>query len=425
MGLLGTFAHEIAHAHQHATVSVDGSTRVIHGWKDTPEGRAYEEARRKDWEQVGKSPLDATYGRGTGGGVALTETAAETCAHYWSVERWGGRTAYGLLEVEAPNRYKWAEKWVPISSINTYIPAMQAKGVEVVYDPRVFIDASKRPPMYWADTDAGTLHRLVGAEVENLLPSIQNAVTGLALDTIHGKIYWTEKTGERTGKIRRANLDGTNAQLVKSLTSVPVNIALDTANRKIYVTNSWGKVQRMNFNGSNFQPNLITDLESPDGIAVDAINGKVYWTEKGGISRANLNGKNIENIVTGLDAPANIALGVIPTDAAIAAAPSTVMGIPGETDLYANYPNPFNPETWIPYQLAAPADVRIAIYAIDGKLVRILNLGHQPLGHYDSRSRAAYWDGKNDVGEPVASGLYFYTLTAGDFTATRKLLIRK
>jgi len=84
VGLLGTFAHEIAHAHQHATVSVDGSAWEIHGWIDTPEGRKYEEARRKDWEQVGKSRLDNIYGRGDGGGVALTETAAETCAHYWS-----------------------------------------------------------------------------------------------------------------------------------------------------------------------------------------------------------------------------------------------------------------------------------------------------------------------------------------------------
>ncbi|MDE0323525.1 MAG: hypothetical protein OXN27_06335, partial [Candidatus Poribacteria bacterium] len=115
VGLLGTFAHEIAHAHQHATVSVDGSAWEIHGWGDTPEGRAYEEARRKDWQQVGKSRLDNIYGRGSDGGVALTETAAETCAHYWSVHRWGGRTAYGLLEVEAPNRYKWAEKWVPVT----------------------------------------------------------------------------------------------------------------------------------------------------------------------------------------------------------------------------------------------------------------------------------------------------------------------
>ena len=99
--------------------------------------------------------------------------------------------------------------------------------------------------------------------------------------------------------------------------------------------------------------------------------------------------------------------------------------IPKETALLANYPNPFNPETWIPYQLATPADVSIAIYAADGKLVRTLALGHQPVGIYESRSRAAYWDGRNTFGEPVASGVYFYTLTAGEFTATRKMLIRK
>ena len=98
---------------------------------------------------------------------------------------------------------------------------------------------------------------------------------------------------------------------------------------------------------------------------------------------------------------------------------------PKETALLPNYPNPFNPETWIPYQLATPADVRISIYAVDGKLVRTLALGHQPVGIYESRNRAAYWDGRNALGERVASGVYFYTLTAGDFTATRKMLIRK
>ena len=98
---------------------------------------------------------------------------------------------------------------------------------------------------------------------------------------------------------------------------------------------------------------------------------------------------------------------------------------PNETDLLPNYPNPFNPETWIPYQLATSADVRISIYAADGKLVRMLNLGHQPVGTYRHRSRAVYWDGRNTQGEPVASGVYFYTLTAGEFTATRKMLIRK
>ena len=98
---------------------------------------------------------------------------------------------------------------------------------------------------------------------------------------------------------------------------------------------------------------------------------------------------------------------------------------PKETALLPNYPNPFNPETWIPYQLAAPADVSIAIYAVDGQLVRTLDLRHQAAGLYGSRSRAAYWDGRNALGEPVASGVYFYTLIAGNFVQTRQMLILK
>ena len=98
---------------------------------------------------------------------------------------------------------------------------------------------------------------------------------------------------------------------------------------------------------------------------------------------------------------------------------------PKETVLLPNYPNPFNPETWIPYQLAKPAAVTLRIYAANGVPVRTLDLDYRPAGVYQIRSRAAYWDGKNDVGERVASGVYFYTLTAGNFTATRKMLIRK
>ncbi len=98
---------------------------------------------------------------------------------------------------------------------------------------------------------------------------------------------------------------------------------------------------------------------------------------------------------------------------------------PKKTALLSNYPNPFNPETWIPYQLANPADVTLRIYATDGQLVRTLVLGNQPAGNYQNRNKAAYWDGKNEFGEPVASGVYFYTLSAGNFTATRRMVIRK
>ena len=98
---------------------------------------------------------------------------------------------------------------------------------------------------------------------------------------------------------------------------------------------------------------------------------------------------------------------------------------PKATALLANYPNPFNPETWIPYHLAKHADVTLRIYLVDGSLVRTLALGHQPEGIYQSRARAAYWDGKNAAGEAVASCVYFYTFTTGNFTVTRRMLRKK
>ena len=483
--------------------------------------------------------------------------------------------------------------------------------------PVVHLEAAQRPPIYWVGATTGTLHRLVGDEVENLIPTVKNA-TSLAVDMAGGKLYWTERTGERTGRIGRANLDGTNVKLVKKLTSVPYGITLDPVNGKLYLTNAYGKVQRLNLDGSNFQPNLITDLDTPRNLVLGGTDGKIYWTEtteaSGRVRRANLNGSGVQNvatglvpplsltvangkiywtegttenagklhranldgtnrevlttmplaptgitidtehtslyltipsgeihrrdlngsgyqpIVTGLVSPSNIAPGIsvtdsIPTDTrppvattdvnqdqkvnktdlllvvtalgekppanpnvdvnadgavniadvllviealddpVAAAAPSLgeigtsldpalltaqidilraesdgsmkyehaiafFQGLlasirPTETRLLANYPNPFNPETWIPYHLANPSNVRITIYNIRGSIVRRLDLGHQREGYYTSQNRAAYWDGRNALGESVASGVYFYTLTAGEFTATRKMLIRK
>ena len=103
----------------------------------------------------------------------------------------------------------------------------------------------------------------------------------------------------------------------------------------------------------------------------------------------------------------------------------TSLVIPDDTVLFSNFPNPFNPETWIPYQLAKPAVVTLTIYDIRGAVVRELKLGHQAPGFYHSRSRAIHWDGRNMFGEKVATGVYFYTLKADDYMATRKLLIRK
>ncbi len=96
-----------------------------------------------------------------------------------------------------------------------------------------------------------------------------------------------------------------------------------------------------------------------------------------------------------------------------------------ETALLQNYPNPFNPETWMPYQLANDTDVQISIYDINGALVRQFALGHQKAGFYTYRTKAAYWDGRNEHREPVAARVYFYTLTTNDYEETRKMVILK
>ena len=102
---------------------------------------------------------------------------------------------------------------------------------------------------------------------------------------------------------------------------------------------------------------------------------------------------------------------------------SAPLATPASTALLENYPNPFNPETWIPYRLKSECAPTIQIYDQRGMLIRTLPLGVQKPGDYLSREKAAYWDGRNKRGEKVANGVYFYTLNAGDFTATRKMLL--
>ena len=101
------------------------------------------------------------------------------------------------------------------------------------------------------------------------------------------------------------------------------------------------------------------------------------------------------------------------------------IGKPAQNQLLQNYPNPFNPETWIPYQLSQDSPVSVSIFDSTGKLVRELSLGHQSAGFYNSQDRAAYWDGRNTLGEPVATGIYFYQLTTPAFQQTRRMLILK
>ena len=98
---------------------------------------------------------------------------------------------------------------------------------------------------------------------------------------------------------------------------------------------------------------------------------------------------------------------------------------PDQTRLLPNYPNPFNPETWIPYELATDTDVKITIYASNGVVVRTLTLGYQTAGYYTNRERAAYWDGRNTLGEPVASGVYLHQFETDEISSLRKMVILK
>ena len=99
--------------------------------------------------------------------------------------------------------------------------------------------------------------------------------------------------------------------------------------------------------------------------------------------------------------------------------------IPAQSELLANYPNPFNPETWIPFRLAEDSNVSLDIYGASGTLVRNIDLGFTPAAVYEGRSDAIYWDGRNNFGEQVSSGLYFYHLRAGEFSATRRMVVVK
>ena len=475
--------------------------------------------------------------------------------------------------------------------------------------PVVHLGMASRPPMLWVD--GGAIYALVGADVQKFAPGVDNA---LNIVIGGGKVYWTEKTGESSGTINSANLDGTDVKELKSIKAVPMGIAVDVAGSKLYWTNSRGRIQSADLDGSGITNVIPGGLESPMdlalagsnlywtqgngsvrlvnltgqqvvrnvstgtdtpgsvvvggnkvywtemtgdssgtvnsanlngtdvkelksiqavpmGIAVDGSRSKLYWTNsRGRIQSANLDGSGITNVVSGLGSPGDmvlsnsitapaaapaetasgskydvngdgtvdnadsdavtVAIAAGATDAKYdvngdgtvnvfdlveiianrdpgAAGAPTLFGMkmsaaqidslqeqidlliatndrspaamrtliylqqllvtarPEKTLLLANYPNPFNPETWIPYELATDTNVKVTIYNTQGVVIRSLQLGHQSAGYYMGRDRAAYWDGRNALGEQVASGLYFYQLETDAMSLMRKMVILK
>ena len=350
----------------------------------------------------------------------------------------------------------------------------------------IAVDASNGK-VYWTEKTGASSGTINSANLDGtgatVLTSILAAPIGIAVDTAGSKLYWTNSRG----RIQRANLDGSGIRnVLENLPGSPMDIALsggnaywtqddgsvrfvnlsgqkivvhdistgsDTpgslaiANGKVYWTEmaaaGGGTINSANLDGTG-ATTLTSILATPMGISVDPAGSKLYWTNsRGRVQSANLNGLGIKNVVDGLGHPGEIVVSNNITETLAAGAP-TAVGLkrnriqeqinlqqilmttrPEKTQLFANYPNPFNPETWIPYELATDTHVKITIYNTQGVVIRTLQFGHQSAGYYTGRDRAAYWDGRNALGEQVASGLYFYQLETDTMSSMRKMVILK
>ena len=335
------------------------------------------------------------------------------------------------------------------TSINTHIPAMQAKDIEVSFDNVM------HPALIKVSGDAqeGTTREMlpipfiVEVQDEHGKPMIGVPVT-FAVTAGGGLLSATTATTDATGRAQttltigqtagtntvRATADGIQSFVIFTTTAVeaPLRMAEDVNGDGVVDIKDVVLVVDILVGANLEQTGQIVADVNGDGIVTVAdliLVAAAIAEDEAAAPSSNIqdfNGSTVADIQRLLTQARQI----ITTD------PVYLRGIavleqllalllPIETSLLPNYPNPFNPETWIPYQLVKPTVVTLHIYSVKGVLVRTLALGHQEAGIYHSEHHAAYWDGRNEQGERVASGIYFYTLTAGDFSATRKMLIRK
>jgi|GEM_PF-4757795 len=286
--------------------------------------------------------------------------------------------------------------------------------------------------IYWTDYDfsifSGNIRRanLDGSSVEDLVDLGTSTPTGLALDISGGKMYWTTS---QPGRIQRANLDGSDSELLLEI-QTSRSIALDVPGGKMYWTDdglSDPAIQRADLDGSNSEI-LVSNgptpvLERPWGITLDLQQGKMYWTDFNAekIQRADLDGSNLEDVIaSGIASPQYMDISQ-PGPNAI---DDVVKTIPSVHALEQNFPNPFNPTTTISFDILGTSgtkqNVSLIIYDSRGHHVKTLVDRTREPGHYQIQ-----WDGKNTTDEAVGSGIYFYKLTAGDKTVTRKMMITK
>ena len=337
--------------------------------------------------------------------------------------------------------------WNPDNGINFAVLRGHTQAVECVAwspDGRILASGSRDQTIRIWDPDThGTLRvlRRTGGSVYSLAfhPNGQTLASGTGSGT---SSLWNPNTGARkaaltgngpvafspNGQILASNpgRGGRTTLLYRLLTVDVTGNGVVNVNDLVEVARNYGKTVGA---GANRKADVNGDgkVDVDDILAVieavDAAGAPALTQED--IETGSLQAADVQRWIRDAKAANADPAGIAALERLLTMLSRRDLLVPKEPVLLANYPNPFNPETWIPYQLSAAAEVTVTIHASDGKLVRTLELGQVPAGAYSDKGRAAYWDGRNAQGEPVASGVYFYTLTAGDFKATRKMVIRK
>ena len=340
--------------------------------------------------------------------------------------------------------------------------------------------------LYWGEA-TGHIRRMNLRNTPRRIETVARS-TGqpVSLAVHNGRVYWTEISGDAS-QLNRVNTDGSGQQTLKTLAgSKRVWLDIDGSDSKLYLTRA-SHLEHRSLSGKSAQT-LVMGLQRPGSLVLggalrantpqhpETTYVKYDVNKDGKVDNADLKivtaalGQNppkdprtdinkdgtvdkddLVLVAANFDADAaapplraqiavlgrdyiqtQIDLLLASSDPSLAA--ERVLAYlqnllaaarPDKTLLLANYPNPFNPETWIPYQLAAASDVTIRIYDVKGTPVRTLRIGHQSEGYYTDQRRAAYWDGRNASGERVASGIYFYQLQTDEISPLRKMVILK
>ena len=306
--------------------------------------------------------------------------------------------------------------------------------------------------VYWTEmtgSESGTINSAsLNGSGATELNDIRAVPMGIGVDTARSKLYWTNSRG----RVQSANLEGRKIQNVVDGLGNPGDMVLSNS---IEAPVAGGTPSESGTTDSNkYDINGDGSVDSKDvdalivAVAAGVTDAKYDVNGDGKVDIFDVSAVSSKRDDGAAAAPALLGtkLSIVQIDrlqdqidlliASNDRSPDTmrlliylqqliVMARPEKTQLLANYPNPFNPETWIPYELATDTTVKITIYNTQGVVIRTLALGHQSAGYYTGRDRAAYWDGRNALGEQVASGIYFYQFETDDMSSMRKMVILK